>query len=390
MKSAISAATLVALSTTGAFAAGVERSTQSALILFEPGNYVELSYGNVKPSVSGVQQVPAGATSPAGASSGDVLEDYSTLSFGFKMAVNEKVDLALVIDEPIGADTFYRPNTGYLYGGSTLAFGGSQASIDSNAATLLGRYKINENFSVFGGLRALRTGGQVSLFNGYKLDVPKETDYGYVVGVAYEKPEIALRVALTYNSAIKHAFTANESAVNPATGAPIALSTAMPVEIPQSVNLEFQSGVAKDTLVFGSIRYVDWTAFTIDPTIYRASTGMALVDYNSDTITWTLGVGRRFTPNWSGAIFASYEDPMGGFSGNLGPTDGQKSIGVAVTYERDQFEVTLGARYVALGDTTTQAPTSTTPGQGFPPGTTFSSFTDNHAVAVGLKVAFKF
>jgi len=37
------------------------------------------------------------------------------------------------------------------------------------------------------------------------------------------------------------------------------------IKTPQSVNLEFQTGIAKVTLLFGSVRWVDWTAFNIFP-----------------------------------------------------------------------------------------------------------------------------
>ena len=118
----------------------------------------------------------------------------------------------------------------------------------------------------------------------------------YLVWVAYEKPEIALRVALTYNSKISHDFdTVERSAL---TGG-VDLAGTTTVESPQSVNLEFQSGVAKDTLVFGSIRWVDWSNYVIDPTYYTPPS--PLVSYDSDTVTYTLGVGRRFNEHWEGA-----------------------------------------------------------------------------------------
>ncbi len=354
--------------TTSVQAAGVERSTQSVGILFEEANYVELSFGHVAPKVSGTQSIPAGPMSPAGAPSGDMTGDYTTVSLGLKTQIGDALALALVIDEPIGADVDYPIGTGYLYGGST-------AILDANAVTVMGKYTLPSNFSVIAGLRALRTSGDVALFNGYRLITSNETDYGYLIGVAYEKPEIALRVALTYNSAIDHRFAITEN------GAP---SLPLDVEVPKSLNLEFQTGVAKDTLVFGSLRYVDWTAFEIAPVGYVAVAGAPLVRYNGDTTTVTLGVGRRFSENWSGAVTVGYEDKVGGFSGNLGPTDGQKSIGLALSYEQDRYKITGGIRYVNLGDTQTMAP------RPFPDGTQFSDFEDNHALAAGLKFSVSF
>jgi len=353
---------------TSAQAAGVERSTQSTAILFEQGNYVEFSFGHVAPKVSGTQLVNAGPTSLIGAQSGDMTGNYTTLSFGVKTSVNDRVSLALVVDQPIGASVIYAPGTGYLYGDST-------ATLKSQAVTAMVKYTLPSNVSVIGGVRAMETSGEVALFNGYRLNVAKETDLGYLVGVAYEKPEIALRVALTYNSAINHTFSITEN------GAP---SLPLDVEIPQSVNLEFQSGVAADTLVFGSLRYVDWTAFEISPVGYVFAVGSPLVGYRGDTTTITLGVARRFTENWSALVSLGYEHPVGGFVGNLGPTDGQKSIGVGAVYEKDRIKITGGIRYVDLGGARTEAPPP------FPAGTTFSSFENNHALAAGIKVGISF
>src|SRR5690606_1727819 len=127
---------------------------------------------------------------------------------------------------PIGADVAYPAGTGYLLQGST-------GTIDSTAITALARYKFDGGFSVHGGIKAERAKGAVALpFMGYTLNTSTETDLGYLVGAAYEKPEIALRVALTYQSAIKHDFDAHE--VSPLGTSDSSFTT----EVPQSVTLD--------------------------------------------------------------------------------------------------------------------------------------------------------
>ncbi len=326
-------ASALAMGVGTAQAGGIERSTQSVAILFEKGRYAEFSFSAFSPDVSGT--VAGGAVS-----SGDMALGYGNISLGYKQALSDQLDIALIFDQPIGADLNYQA----AFAPYPLA--GSNASIDSNAITALLRYKMPNNFSVIGGVRALRTKGNVSLFNGgYTMNTSTETDFGYVLGVAWEKPEIAARVALTYNSAITHDFDSTEMGV---------ISTSFESEVPQSVNLEFQTGVAKDTLVFGSVRWVDWSVFDIDPPVYQANFGSPLVDYTHDVITYNLGVGRKFTENWSGAVVLGYEKHDGTPTGNLGPTDGMKSIGLAATYTRDNIKVTGGLRYVDIGDAVTK------------------------------------
>jgi long-chain fatty acid transport protein len=355
MKRFLMASVAVVAGGTGALAGGVERSTQSVAILFEQGRYAELSFGRFSPDVSGT--VGFGTVS-----SGDMAGDYNTLSLGYKMDIGDRMALAMILDQPIGADVNY-PASGAPY-----PLAGSTAKLTSNALTALLRYKFENNVSVYGGLRYETVHGEVSLpFLGYSLNTNHDSELGYVVGVAWEKPEIAARVALTYNSAITHSLDSVEGGV-PTTG--------FDTEVPQSLNLEFQTGIAKDTLLFGSIRWVDWTAFIIDPPGYPAPLGN-LVDYQSDRVTYNLGIGRRFNENWAGAITLGYEKSDGATTGNLGPTDGLKSIGLAATYTMDNMKITGGVRYVDLGDATTNPPVS-------------GVFTDNSGFGFGVKIGYSF
>ncbi len=356
MRRVLMTASTLAMGVGAAHAGGIERSSQSVGILFEEGRYAELNFGAFSPDVSGT--VAGGAVA-----SGDMALGYGTLSLGYKQAINDKLDVALIFDQPIGAKLDYK--SAY----APYPLNGSDATISSNAVTALLRYKLPNSFSVIGGLRALSTEGDVSLFNGgYTMTSSKETDFGYVLGVAWEKPEIAARVSLTYNSAITHNFDATEMG---------ALATTFETEVPQSVNLEFQTGIAANTLLFGSVRWVDWTSFDISPQVYVGSFGSPLVEYTNDVVTYNLGVGRKFNETWSGAVILGYERSTGDTTGNLGPTDGFKSVALAATYTRDNIKVTGGLRYVDIGDATTNPPVS-------------GYFSGNSGWGAGLRVGVTF
>jgi long-chain fatty acid transport protein len=348
-------ATTAIFAATGAHAGGVERSTQSTAILFEQGRYAELSFGRFSPDVSGISPLSPGN------SSGDMAGDYNSWSLGYKMDIGDRMALALILDQPIGANVNYPATTLYPLRGST-------ATLTSNAVTALLKYKFENNVSVFGGLRYETVHGEVALSSGYRLDTNNDSELGYVVGLAWEKPEIAARVALTYNSAIKHSLDSVEI------GSPTA---GFETEVPQSVNLEFQTGIAKDTLLFGSIRWVDWTSFVINPPLFDVLSPLPLVDYAKDRVTFNLGIGHRFNENWAGAVTLGYEKADGAPTGNLGPSDGLKSIGLAATYTKDNMKITGGIRYVDIGDATTNPPIN-------------GVFTGNSGVGVGIKVGYTF
>lgn len=369
----------LALSAGAASAGDIERSTQSVGILFEEGRYVELTYGHVSPDVRGLSPL-----SPFG--SGNMAGNFSTWSLAYKQALGANMDIALVLDQPIGADVDYPEGTGYPLAGTT-------AELRSNAITALLRYKFQNNVSLYGGLRAQSVEGTAHIlspglnpetretlgFIDYNLDTNTDYSFGYVVGVAWERPDIAARVALTYNSAIDHTLEGSESGVfvNPSEMIPRSDTSSFDTTVPQSVNLEFQTGIAPDTLLFGSVRWVDWTEFLIDPEIYQYYfPGIPLVAYESDRWTYTLGLGRRFTEKWSGAVTVSYEPKTGDDTGNLGPNDGFRSIGIGATYTHENMKITGGIRYVELGSANTR-------GVG-------AKFDDNEALAAGIRVGFTF
>lgn len=311
-------------------------------------------------------------------------QGYLNLGLAFKHDYNDKLSVGFIYDQPFGADVAYPTGTGYYAEGSNAEF-------NSEAFTLLARYTLSERFSVHGGVRYQVVSAKAEVDNfidtpigtiqalDYAGDLERAGGFGYVVGAAYEIPDIALRVALTYNSAITTEHDTKEID-NGISGTP---KTDGDIEIksPQSVNLAFQTGVAKDTLLFGGVRWVNWSEFDITPDVYEAVTGgNSLVSYENDTYTYSLGVGRRFSPAWAGSVSVGYEEQQGEIASNLGPTDGQWSLGVGAAYTFENVEVSLGARYVWIGDAETanavQSPAA--------------EFEDNTALGVGMKIGVTF
>ena len=86
--------------------------------------------------------------------------------------------------------------------------------MDSIAFTGLAKYNATDRFSVYGGLKIESLKGSITInaLNpalNYNLSVNNDYKVGYVAGAAYEIPDIALRVALTYESGIEHDFRDN-------------------------------------------------------------------------------------------------------------------------------------------------------------------------------------
>lgn len=341
-------------SATAAHAGGLEQTTQSVAILFEEGRYFEFSSAYRAPDVSGT----LGA-----AASGNIGVNHLSFGFGYKADINDKISYALIYDQPYHAAVDYR-TAGY-------PFQGSAAEFSSHAVSGVLKYQVNNNVSVYGGLRFQSIKADATVVSPllpvtYTAETEADWRLGYLVGAAYEKPEIALRVALTYHSAVEHELDTVEFGTTP---------SVTDIKMPQAVNLEFQSGVAEDTLVFGSVRWVEWSESDINPIVYSGFGQGPLVSFSDDRTTYTLGAARRLNESWAIAGSVSYEEITGSQTGNLAPTDGIRSIGVAAIYNRDNMEITAGVRYAELGRADTSAN---------------AVFEDNSAIGAGIKVGWSF
>lgn len=383
MKFASSGIAILMLTASPLIAGGIERAPQSLNALFEDGNYVELSFGGVDPTVEG--------TDVAGFKTGDVAQGYGFTGFAYKHQFTPEFSGALIVEQPFGADILYPSVTD---GGSPV-LGGTLARVDSTTFTALGRYKMPNNFSVHGGIRGSRADAEVSLnglaygpVSGYNVQLDSDTGIGWVAGAAWEKPEIAARVSLTYNSEVEHKFRTTETGplVDPDGPGPIPAvplldgTSTTTVNTPESWNLEFQTGAAADTLVFGSIRWVNWSEFRVDPTNFLTVTGGGLVELE-DTTTYTLGVGRKFTENWSGSAAFTYEKAGDDLVSPLAPTNGRKGITLAAIYTQGPMKISTGINYTKLGDATPETGT---------PDTARASMEGNHAWGAGVRIGYSF
>jgi len=333
-------------------AGGIDRSGQSVGIIFEEGTYAELSFGYVDPTVSGEDPIPL--------PTGDLAPSYTMTAGGFRTDVSDKIGVAVIFDQPFGSGADY-PTSASIYSGTF-------ADLTSSAITAVASYDVTDNIVLFGGgvMQSMSANAELPYLGFYTVDASEDTGFGYVVGAAYQIPEMALRVALTYRSEITTEHATAETGPFPDGGDITTITT------PQSVNLEFQSGVNQKTLVFGSIRWVEWSKFHLSPPDLTGFTSLPLVDYENDTFTYSLGVGRKLTDNLSGAVTIGYEAALGTDPTPLAPTDGNLSVGAGVTYQMGNAEITGGAKYIWLGDSDGPA----------------GDFTDNTAVAFGLKIAF--
>lgn len=414
-KSVLLAGTALACGATMANAGGIDRSRLAYGALYEDGRYMELGFSNVNPSVSGTYEGPLAGF---GTDTGNMAESYSTYSFAYKADVGDRFSYGLFVNTPYGADANY----------GSGAYTGLEAHWDSNQTAALLRYELGNGFSVHGGARAVTSKAEIVLpsllmqgalgqaatslgeqaaaaaaagdltlaaeltaaataYGGlalsgtdltYTAQGDSDTQVGAVLGVAYERPDIALRVGLTWEQGVTHEFDTTETGAILGVldgGATTQVTGVTEVEIPDAITLDFQTGIAADTLLFGSVRYAEWSVWEVRPAGYDGTFNDSITEFDNNVTTWQLGIGRKINDNLSVFARAGYEKANGGIASRLSPTDGSKSLGIGATWRQDNMKITGGVEYAKLGDAVDASGTR---------------FEGSSALGVGVTVGFSF
>jgi long-chain fatty acid transport protein len=348
-------------------AGGFDRTGQDTSIMLKEGSMVEITSVSVNPKITGTQ---AGATP----GTGEVAPNYSFTNLGFRTNVSDNFAIAIIQENPFGA------NIDYTLGTVGASWGGLKAKVESSSTTLLTSYDM-DNLTVYGGLKnqSLSASATNPLVKAYTITSTADSSLGYVLGVAIENPEIAMKVALTYHSKINHdiAIVENHDLIS-------ATPSTLKTTTPESFNLDFQTGIAENTLFFGTIRQVKWTQMELCPAAYKALTnlsappGICLKDFKDNAISYTLGLGRKFSDHWSGAVTYGKESASNNNTPSaLAPTNGYSKMGLGITYTGEQATVTLGMQKVNNGDVTIASPVP-------------ASMTSNTTLVTAVKIGYKF
>ncbi|MDV4316366.1 OmpP1/FadL family transporter [Acinetobacter indicus] len=376
-----SAILLSTLPLTPALAGGLDRSGQSIAAFLQSGNYAEAGISVLDPKVQSNQLKVK-----------DMAEDYYFPSAAIKVQATEHISIGLLYDQPFGAESLY-PSNNLVFGANGEA---TQVEVETHNLSALIGYQPTENWNFYAGPVYQTVKGNVSLrgtayslLSGYNIDLKEDDAFGWLAGAAYQIPEIALKAAITYRSEIKHELDTTETSnvYIPSYGIDLrSMTSQTEVVTPQSVNLDFQTGIAKDTLAFANLRWVHWDQFAVSPAALASASKLAkgkaqnLIDYSDDQISATVGVGHKFTSKWSGSASVGWDSGAGNPVTTLGPVEGFWSVGLGGQYSpAENYFIQAGVKYFWLGDATARTGT-----------TNVGEFEDNYALGYGLKIGYRF
>lgn len=383
---------------TQVFSAALETSNQSIAIFLEPNNYAEFSTAIIDAHISGNTYRPE-ENNPAvytETSTQDFVNHFYLSNAALKLQLDSNWSAGLIYDQP------FVTNIGYALEPVSTSpddlVNAVRFKVNSDNLTALIGYQPNQFWKFYTGLsyQTLNTylkisGQSASLLVDYIGDIKKDSASGWLTGLSYQRPEYALKTSLTYRSKVRHTQQFHEQVVT-TPAIPIlnlASDQNTTIETPQSVNLEFQSGITSNYLIYASLRWVNWQNFKIvSPLLSSDSTApFALVDYQTDQWSTTLGLAHILNDKWTLMTDIGRDSGTGNPASTLSPSEGCYSFGLGSLYNvHSDLFIAGGIKYLKFNKAKIQQDQNGS-GSLFGP---LSSVNNNDALAYGLKVGYRF
>lgn len=393
-------------------AAALDQSGQSILAFLENGNYVEVSATAVDPDISGkIRNRPELVNDPQNLNSGNMGNSFQYYAAALKLQLTDRISFGLLYDQPFGADITYPMQSNNTFSDNEFTQQGTSVNVDTESISMIFGVSPFSNFQLYGGAVYQSVKGDVALrgnsyseaFNGYDAKFKQDHAVGWLAGLSYQIPDIALKAAVTYRSKIDHDMQVTETIF----GQPLEVTTPSKTKIstPQSVSLDFQTGVYKDTLAYANVRWVNWKDFHIRPTQFGAVTeyltglisegtytgGFDLDSYQKDQWMVNVGIGHQFSEKWSASTEVSWDSGTGDPASTLNPTQGSWGLGIGVQFNpAPNYFIAGGIKYFWLGDVVAEDGTYYIPVAGIKPIAEQADFKDNSAIGYGLKIGYHF
>ncbi|MEB6478675.1 OmpP1/FadL family transporter [Acinetobacter vivianii] len=448
---------LLAVFSTQVNAAAFDRNGQSISAFLQPGNYFEAGLSVTDSSLQGQEAGINASRQPIS----DIANSSYWPSAALKLQLAPKFSFGFIYDEPFGSDTEYSGNNSFVATSNDIVLlpgmtttriaqatsnnaptGNTKSSFDIQNLSFIFGYQPNKNWNFYLGPTYENFKSQVelrgavfSLYNGYDFHSKAVGDWGWLAGFAYQISEKGLKASLTYRSEIEHKVNATENAplidmlstqqgrdlvdqhlsymvsIGQMTEQKKAALNHIVAELPNanssgttkfktpdSVNLEFQTGLRPGTLLFGNVRWVNWSDFSFQP--YRfgeiskivgsLSTpsrpdGFNLVRYYDDQWSANLGLGQKLSQKWFASMSVGWDSGAGEKVSSGGPVKGYYNVGIGAQYSPTaQTFISGGVKYFWLGDAKAQL--------GAQAGSDYyvAEFSQNHSIGYGLKLGYKF
>ncbi|MDC3363743.1 hypothetical protein OAW29_05315 [Planktomarina temperata] len=380
----------LALSTTAVHAGGWETGRLDTGFLYQDGTYVESSYGSLDYSVNGTTQANQ---------KHEMAKDQKRMSLSGKFAAGgfdigltsfgsgaiqmdgqgaavdttacktalQQYTIAAAATPPSVADMSTQAN---LMGANCSVV--PSADVKLNTQALMARYSFNDKYSVIAGVRqsSLRKSSLNTLAAAYSIDAVSKT--GAVYGFAYERPDIALKFEILRSESITIDLVGKAATTLDVTGTLV---------IPEATTINFQTGIAENTLLIASAHHVNWTGSDVKLNVALAPSLNQASEF-SNTTSYSLGLGRKLNEATSASLTYSWEkgtNPDGKATSPFTMSNGSETLSFGVQHKIGLMTISGGVSYTKVGDVDVTHSTGLT-----------ASYAGNSVTAIGIKVGYNF
>ena len=361
------------LSASNVAAGGFEASRLDTKFMYEEGNFAEVSHVSLDYDVTAdvnraalANIIERSVKSNQSRTTTSVKTNIGGLDIGLSHYNSGSIQLS-------GNAANYATN-GTRDGGSV-----PESDVKMDTLTLMGKASLTDELDILFGINrnTLKNSSVTTALGTYTIKGASKTSP--LVGFAYSKPKIALRIELLMQPS--STLTANTGYAASAVGAAYADVSSFNADVvrPNTVTLNFQTGIAKDTLAYGFIHSTDWGSAQID-----AQTGTAESSITSqfwDTTTYSFGIARKMSENL--ALTGSFTKETGGTSSTSSSftvNNGYNAISLGARYKKDKMTISGSYNYLSLGDFDVINAASTN----------MASYRNNSVSALALKVGIEF
>ena len=380
----------LALSTTAVDAGGWETGRLDTGFLYQDGTYVEASYGSLDYSVNGTTQANQ---------KHEMAKDQKRMSLSGKFAAGgfdigltsfgsgaiqmdgqgaavdttacktalQQYTIAAAATPQVPADMLTQAN---LMGANCSVV--PSADVKLNTEALMARYSFNDKYSVIAGVRqsSLRKSSLDTLAAAYSIDAVSKT--GAVYGFAYERPDIALKFEILRSESITIDLVGKAATILDVTGTLV---------IPEATTINFQTGIAENTLLIASAHRVNWTGSDVKLNV-AAETSLNQASDFSNTTSYSLGLGRKLNEATSASLTYSWEkgtNPGGASTSPFTMSNGSETLSAGVQHKIGSITISGAISYTKAGDVDVTHSSGLT-----------ASYADNSVTAVGIKFGYNF
>lgn len=323
-------------------AGGFTRGEADTDILYETGPF-SIHTGAVYVAPQRGFETISGATG----TDGDFTDSYWIPSLAAKVSIGERLACAFTYTQPFGADATYgaQAQLAAARNGNTPY---SSKSFDTNeyGGTCAVNFEAGKGrLHLLGGVFMQDFSyTAVSPISG-TLKLEDDSAWGYRLGIGYDITEYALRVQLMYRSKVDH--TADEGSFDFRNTGRILPANGYGT-LPQSLKLSVQTGVAPGWLVYGSVKWTDWSVLqALNYTITGIGARQDIYNWKDG---WTIqaGVGHAFTDTVSGTINLTYDTGVDS-GADIATDTWTLGLGTSIKAAGGEFRLGGGITYITSG-----------------------------------------